>query len=602
MSSLLQGVELYSTSIGPENPNLQFDLSVTSGLQQQYNQGYAQASSLYGSVLNAQVSRLDNAKAKEEYLSIIQKDLKKAGKVNFGISRNVQAYENLFKNIYNNKNLLKDVVWTQNFNSELAKAESLKNAPNIKSGQSQYWDEGVKYMQYKKQEFQNASADQALGFEDVSYIPYNSVMDKAILKLKESGLNVEFDNIQNGYKITTKNGEALKSPMTVLFNETIGNDPSFIEMFKVKSYVNRKDWVTQKQAIGEYSSEEEANLNYLNNISNANLSKLDKAASDLQVDRGYLNQKVEALIEEYNTGGFEEGSDKYNYLSQLMALKQSNDQASTFINQLQSISASGNTNSLNALVQNVDLQNAFSLFQNDISQAVDVLAFKDAKVTMEADPFALKEFDHKLKLKEMAQAFSYDVQLENIESSNDFELAKYKSEHSEKESKDWTATSDFNSAIEKASVPYNDVLLKLYSKSKGNELLSMSDLESFKESNPTAYKTLVKETNVEILNKKREANKKSAKIGESVPFPEAVTPADLKSEEFIRLHGGDKITALDFVIENVFNSYNSRYEKDPKINNALNDVKRQEKFAQELLKGSSTKSANSIFYNIFIKD
>jgi hypothetical protein len=600
--SLLQGVELYSTSVGPENPNLQFDLSVTTTLQQQYDQGYNQASSLYGSILNAQVTRLDNAKAKEEYLSIIEKDLKKLGKINFGISRNVQATQKLFENIYKNKNLTKDIVWTQNFNSELAKAESLRNSPNVKSGQSQYWDEGVKYMQYKKQEFQKASSEEALSFEDVSYIPYNSVMDKAMSKLKESGLNIEYDNIQNGYKITTKNGEALKSPMTVLFNETIGNDPTFIEMFKVKSYVDRKDWVTQKQMMGEYSSEEEANLNYLNNISKVNLSRLDKAASDLQVDRGYLNQKVEALIEEYNTGGFEEGSDKYNYLKELMALKESNDQASGFVNQLQSISASGDKSSLNVLVQNVDLQNAFSLFQNDISQAVDVLAFKDAEIKMEADPFALKEYDHKLKLKEMAQAFSYDVQLENVEAANDFQLAKYKSEHSEKESSDWTATSDFNSSVEKASVPYNEVLLKLYSKSKGNELLSLSDLEEFKQSNEAAYKTLTKEANTEILNRKREANKKSAKIGEAVPFPEAVSPADLKSEEFVRLHGGDKVTALDFVIENVFNSYNGRYENDPKINNKLNDVKRQERFAQELMKGSSTKSANSIFYNIFIKD
>lgn len=202
---LLQGQEIYSTQLSPDsNPGLQFDLQVTGGLQEKYDSAYNQASLMYGSILNAAVTREDSGKIKEEYLQKVKQDLKRLGKIDFSISSNVKAAASLFDGIYSNKNLVKDIVWTRNFNDELARAEMLKNCTDPEKCGGQYWDEGIKFMQYKREEFMKANPNEALRFEDVPYVPYNSVIDQALKTMKESGLSMEYDHIEGGYKITTK--------------------------------------------------------------------------------------------------------------------------------------------------------------------------------------------------------------------------------------------------------------------------------------------------------------------------------------------------------------------------------------------------------------
>lgn len=591
---LLSGQELYSTQLTPDsNPGLQFDLQVTGGLQEKYDTGYNQASLMYGSILNAAVTREDSAKIKEEYIQKVKQDLKKVGKIDFSINSNVKAAANMFDGIYTNKNLIKDIVWTENFNRELGRAEALKNCTDPAKCGGQYWDEGVKYMQYKREEFMKANPNEALGFEDVPFIPYNSVMDQAIKTMKDSGLSMEYDHIEGNYKITTKNGDQLKSPLTALFNQTLANDPKFMDMFRVKAYVQRKDWAGSKVALGEYASDEEASLNYYNEVTKSTLAKLDILGDQLAGDSGYLDQKLTALEEAFKSGSFQEGSDTFNYMTNLQQLKASTNTAQSFLQQLRTVSESGNKNVLNSVLEASDTQQAFNFFDNEISQAVDVLAFKDYKVTMEADPFALKAVDHKYKLAEQAQKFSFDVRLENLDAANNFDLAKYKAEHgSDDTAGDASKADAYNKSTQKAK--NYDPMMEAYNKFVSKDPTNRGDTSfaDFKalgtnksDSNYKDYKSSVDEANNEYIELKRDSNLKATKLDLPIQYPEAVTAANLNSKEYQDNNGG-----YDNFVESQFNYLIERYGVTP--------TDQQMYRIGQKMQSEPTRSMNSIFYSI----
>lgn len=558
--SLLNGVELYSTQIGPDKPNLQFDASIIGNKQSDYTEGKNRAAMLYGSMLNAAVTRQDSLQAKNEYLKLIEQDLKRVGKVDWSIDSNVKAASKLFQGMLSNKSLQKDILWTNDFNRELQRSESYRNCADPAKCGGQYWEEGVRYMQYKRMEFQNADPASMLSMEAPKFVPYNSVMVDAMKQLKDSGLSVEFDAIENGYVVTTKNGDELKSPLTLLFNSTLGKDPKFTEMFKTKAYVDRKDWVYGKMSSGEFETEEEANFQYLKGISDVNRNRIDKLSSQLQVDRGYLDQKIQALLSEFNNGGFQKGSDKYKYLVSLNDLKNSSDNADQYLNQLRELSNTGNVGALNVLVENTDMQNAFGLFDSEISNAVNVLAFSDFKQTLKPDEYSKMAYDHKLKLDIMAKQFSYDVQLENIEAANSMSLAKFKTSADIEAStkNDFVSNSDYIEANQKAQVPFQDVMIELL-KSDKNPNPTLVDLNAYKESNPVGFKALTKKAANDLKERKRKANelffKSKAALNNSnqlVPFPENLTLSDASSTS---LQQRLNVSSKGELLNNLINQY-----------------------------------------------
>ena len=556
----LQGTELYSTAVTPDKPDLQFDAQINATLQAKYDAGYNRASELYGSILNPSVTREDSKAAKEEYLKTVEASLKRAGKIDYSIDQNVASVENLFKGIYSNKMLLKDVVWTKNYEDELQRAEMFKESKDSEKAGGSYWDEGVKYLQYKRKEFQEAGVDQMMNFEDVKFVPYNSVMNDAIATMKKANLSMEYDKISGGYKITTKNGEQLRSPLTALFEQTLGRDPKFVEMFKVKSYVDRKDWVYSKLANKEYSNESEAQLNYMNAKAQRNLQQVDNTLSELDIDRTILNQRIEYLKSEYKKNSFQEGSDLYNELVGLSNLKQNADMATEYITKLHGISSSGNLGSLNVALDDFDNQNAYSYFDEEIKKSVNVLINQDSKVTKTADEFALKTFQSNLNLREMAQQHSYNVVEENTKQANRIALAAVKSTDV-----DASVDAKINDAVtEVTNYSVNNKAYAKYLKLKATASESEfgEALNDPKNENHSLAKKVYKEAQDSKIKLKRDANLLNLKAGRSVSFPEVVKLNELVSNDFIAINGGDLNVFLESTFKDLSQKYNIPYTEE----------------------------------------
>ena len=127
MATYIQGQADYISQIQPTEPNLAFDAQILQTKQAKYDANHKKVSDLYGSLLNASMTRSDNIQARDEFLKIINDDIKRMGGLDFSLDQNVQAAAGVFQSIYTNNNIVKDMVWTRNYNSEVDRGESFKN-------------------------------------------------------------------------------------------------------------------------------------------------------------------------------------------------------------------------------------------------------------------------------------------------------------------------------------------------------------------------------------------------------------------------------------------------------------------------------------------
>ena len=419
----------YISQIQPTEPNLAFDAQILQTKQSKYDANHKKVSELYGSLLNASMTRTDNIQARDEFFQIINDDIKRMGGLDFSLDQNVQAAAGVFQSIYTNNNIVKDMVWTKNYNSEVDRGEAFKNCLDATKCGGQWWEEGEKYLQYKRAEFKNASAGDAMNMSDPEFIPYTNVMEKAMKIAKDAGLSITMDSFSpdGQYLITTKNGIQLKSPLTQLFGETIGKDPNIQKMYQVKSYTQRKDWMYNKINLGEYADENAASIGYFKERNDTVQKALRKQADDLNVDLGSLGEKYESLKADYESGKIKEGSDEYNVLVSLPQLMQNATEAKSYTDMMIKAQAnSGNARGLSALGDYADQQSAAEFYVADIDKAAYILAFKDSEVKYEADDFALKAADFKYDTALKQQDLANAIALEGVKASNEMKLQEWK--------------------------------------------------------------------------------------------------------------------------------------------------------------------------------
>jgi hypothetical protein len=571
----------YISQIQPTEPNLAFDAQILQTKQSKYDANHKKVSELYGSLLNSSMTRSDNIQARDEFFKIINDDVRRMGSLDFSLDQNVQAAAGVFQSIYTNNNIVKDMVWTKNYNSEADRAESFKNCVDEVACGGTYWEEGEKYMQYKRSEFKNASAGDALNMGDVKFVPYKSVMKEAIKLAKDAGLNIEYDKLSpdGSYMVTTKNGEILRSPLTALFNKTIGQNPQFAEMFKTKAYVDRNDWAHSKVNLGEYGDINEAQLGYIKQIDKQNQAKIEEQADALNIDISYLDQKSAELEEDYKNGKFQDGSEKYNQLLELKELQSSAKNAKAYTDQIASVSVT-NQAGINTLTDHIDNQNSYTLFNDEIQGAVNTLIFKDAKSTMKIDDFAKMKVEHGYKISEMATQHKFDTIEEAQASANKIALEDHKksighSSYTGDSEKDLLNKSDAYIDKKNAAESYNletKAREKMKSLGFGTEIPTPEDVAAWKkaaEENDDSsdgekmqgkwknYQKAKAAAEKEFSTAQREANKAAVAYGEIPKFREVMTASDIA--EYNKKYDWDYQESW---LTNTFNDINREYKKE----------------------------------------
>ena len=428
MATYLSGVTDYIPQVQPFQPDLNFYANVMQTKQTQYDTNWNSLNKMYSQYYYADLTREDTTEKKESYLKNIDFQLKKVSQLDLSLEQNVNQATQVFKPFYEDKLLMKDMAWTKNKNNQLNRADIFRNSTDEKD-KSQYWEEGVRGVNYLTEEFKAATADEAMSFQNAEYVSRVDVSEKARKIAKDAGISIEKVEFTDGGKfiVKTKNGEALTEPMQKLLEASLGDDPSIESMYKMQAYVDRKDYASVNAA--QFGGDKnKAEMKYLENSFNVLKERSDLRYKQLQANSTVYENNIKDLETQIKNGTASPNAKLM--LAQYQMNKDINDKVLTraeaeskMLNGGQSATSAGSGTFVNpygdikSLRYKVDNGMASLIMQKRLDEIANVLAYKDMEVDIEANPY--KILDEKQK---------NSMQLLAARESSSMRVAKYKSD------------------------------------------------------------------------------------------------------------------------------------------------------------------------------
>lgn len=404
MATYLPGVTDYIPQLQPFVPDFNFYANALQTKQAQYDAGYEKISGLYGTLLNSEMSRTDNIERRDQFFTKVDNDIKKISGLDLSKDQNIKAAAKVFQPIIDDKFIQRDIAFTKVYRRELERANGFKNCTDEKKCGGKYWDDGVRALNYKLDEFTKVGASETLNFANPSYTPYVNVYAKAMEFAKEMG----FDEAQNiswtpdgRYIITTTGGPQQIPSLTDAFVNYLKGDGAAMSMYNTQAYLERKDYATQYAE--QFGSEEGAERDYLNTkiteINQIQQELLKQAEEELKTTK---NKKV-AGQKSIEKTPIEENLDK-DFLAAFDSLngqEEINNSAVDFSKStLSNIEGIQNLD-IQSLRSRVDSATANQLFYGDMQGAATDFAMNTMKVDIQADQYAVASFEHGLRVQEM---------------------------------------------------------------------------------------------------------------------------------------------------------------------------------------------------------
>jgi hypothetical protein len=412
MATYIQNVTDYLPQLQPFQPDYNFYSNVLQTKQTQYDTNWKALNKMYGQYYNADLTRDPNIAKKDNYLKQIEFNLQRVSQLDLSLEQNVDQATQIFKPFYEDKNLMKDMAWTKNYMSNVGFGESLKNAYDQKQ-RSQYWSDGIAAMNFKRDEFKEASDADALSFENATYTPYVNAVEKAQEIAKDAGLSISSVDFSKDGKwiVKTKNGEQLIEPLQKLFEARLGNDPGIQEVYKTQAYVNRKNYAYSNAA--QFKGDKNvAEMKYLENSFNVLKAQsavrylglkerslsYDAKIKDLesQVEKGTASPEVKLMLSQYKMN---------KDINDQVLVRAEDEQKELSSGQSTATTSTGFVNpfgDIKSLRYKVDNGMASTLMQKDLDEAANIFAFKDSEVDIDANPYAVLDVKHRYSMQETA--------------------------------------------------------------------------------------------------------------------------------------------------------------------------------------------------------
>lgn len=408
MATYLQGVTDYIPDYQPFQPNLNFYANLLQAKQTQYDSNYKAINNLYAQLYNADLTRTDNIEKKDNLLKQIDYNLKRVSGLDLSLQQNVDQATQVFRPFYEDKYLMKDMAWTKNFNNTYNSAIGLKNSSDEKQSKK-YWDTGVKELQYRREEFKDAAADEALNMASPTYTSYDNALEKYLKIAKDMNLSVDITKPDPSglYFIRQKNGELILPTLQKLFMSTYATDPNLQKVYQTQAYVNRKDYIYQNADTKFNGDKLAAEKDYLKQeydfLSNYSAETYKKNAEESQVTQNKITT-VQNAVKEGNVN-FKQKS-YFDMLDQAFKINSIAEEDSKKVNDQINGTTSSTVATTNGQAPVFDLNNielarlkidnarANILAQQDIMAAADVYAYKDYVTDIKVNAVGLEGLKH----------------------------------------------------------------------------------------------------------------------------------------------------------------------------------------------------------------
>jgi len=510
MASYIQGSTDYIPQAQPWTPDYNFLGNVLQNAQSKYDQNYKQLSKTYGTLLNSPMLREDNNLQRDEFFKMIDNDIKKISGMDLSLQQNVDAANTVFDSFYQNKEMVKDMVYTKNYQRQIEIGDSYKNCLDEAQCGGQYWEEGMRALQYGAEEFKTASREQTLGMSNKEFTPFINVHEKAIKIAKEADLNVTQDIDTGKWIITKKNGELIQGGLYALFNNALGNDPKIKDMYSTSAYVKRKDF--SQMYADEFGSAENAEREYINNLLGNATASIEQEEVQINNASDQMNARRAELLEKQKTTGltYAERDALFELEQTLPAISESQNNIKTTKNTINNTAAGDD---INVLRSRADAAAAYMLSQYDFTNAAQVLSLKGAEMTMKENPYAFASHQSSLSLRN-------SMTMAEINRVNDLERLQFQHDLS----------------IDKAQFDYN---------LENGFLDGISDLKE-------AGSQIISSGNIELVNKPNESYSTAMLTDENISTPFELNQA--KARELLSLKAQDQVAFLKDAIRAVNNT------------------------------------------------
>ena len=210
--------------------------------------------------------------------------LRRVSGLDLSLQQNVDQAKQVFTPFYQDKLLLRDMALTKGATGQIQRGQAFKNS-GVKDDNAKWWQGGVDYINYKMQEFKDATPEEAMTMGVPEYVAYRNTMKESLALLKDAGISRSHQEIGDMWITTMKNGELIRQPVTDLINSTLGADSGVQQVYRVQAYLNRKNYANNnanrfdgdvKAAEREYLQQ---NYNVIKASSQREYNRLDGSIS-----------------------------------------------------------------------------------------------------------------------------------------------------------------------------------------------------------------------------------------------------------------------------------------------------------------------------------
>jgi hypothetical protein len=427
MATFLPGVTDYIPQIQPYQPDFNFLGNMLQTKQSAYDTNYKQLSQKYGTIINSEMLREDNIQKRNEFLKVIDQDIKKISGLDLSLQQNNDAAGKVFDSFFENKDMVHDMVYTKEYRSQLGIAESFKNCLDQEKCGGKYWDVGVQLLHYKADEYKKADKGTAMNISPGKFIPQINVKEKTVNYLKDLIGKQGLGGIQNivkspdgNYLVTMENGKLLEAPFTQLVEAQFAKDQKIQDMYNAMAYVQRKGYAAQNAEA--YGSEEAAEDAYFQSLDNeAAILKLPaKEAKEIQEKVTNLSKILEKEIKEKGSTGDDDLSKSYRTS---VINKAVSDQIAEYYDGIDKTIDSyfEPTDSRDVKRQKADMLMSRSFMSKELKEsAMRAVAMTGSVKDIQADPYAKSYYDFNLDMKKQQAQFGHDKEMAMLNASLDF--------------------------------------------------------------------------------------------------------------------------------------------------------------------------------------
>ena len=426
MATYIQGLTDYIPQLQPFQPDYNFLGNMLQTKQSQFDAAHKQLDTMYGTLLNAPLSRDQNIQRRDSFFKSINQDIQRMSGLDLSLQQNQDSAMQVFKGFYEDKNMVKDMVWTKNFYNQVDKGQMLKSCPDPDKCGGSWWQGGDEELQNRLSDFKKATDQDAMNFANVSYTPHINVTEKAIKAAKDAGFSVKMDSVRGGYIVTTKNGEAMVSSLSDFYVSKFGSDPQVMAMYNAMAYNNRKKWVNENLAnFG--GNEDETNLQYVNNLL-AEKPKLDKQLKGAELKGTYANNNKALIADHIKKNGVDPKVSQ-NVIDAYLGIDEdaniTNGNTKLYKDAVNITNNIGiNKGNVKAALANIDQLAAMAFLRRESHNAAQEYSNLTVEQEMKADPYSLASYSSQLSLRNsLAMA---DTNYKIWEKKEDYKDAKRK--------------------------------------------------------------------------------------------------------------------------------------------------------------------------------